>query len=121
MVYAASSLALAAVETFVNLEPLDAPADLVAIAAELPVEAGRCERLDLAKLPRDWRRENHPELRHIGAEWVRSRRSLALMVPSAAVDGDWNVLVNPLHAEAGKIKVEKPKPFRFDDRMFRRR
>ncbi|MGA9671505.1 MAG: RES family NAD+ phosphorylase, partial [Terracidiphilus sp.] len=36
MVYASSSLALAAIELFVHLEPNQQPADLVSIAAELP-------------------------------------------------------------------------------------
>src|SRR6266705_6285705 len=38
MVYASSSLSLAAVETFVNLEPNLRPADLVFIEGEIPEE-----------------------------------------------------------------------------------
>lgn len=121
MVYAATSLALAAVEVFVNLEPLDAPDDLVAIEAELPLLESQCERLEVPVLPRDWKRVNHPVLRRLGADWISSLRSLALIVPSAAVDGDWNVLINPLHPDARKIRAEKPRPFRFDERMFRKK
>jgi len=121
MVYAATSLALAAVEVFVNLEPLDAPDDLVVIEAELPLDAGRCERVQIGSLPKDWRRQKHPELQRIGAEWIKSNRSLVMMVPSAAVDGDWNLLINPLHPDAAKIRIEKPRPFRFDERMFQKK
>ncbi|MES2392590.1 MAG: RES family NAD+ phosphorylase [Acidobacteriota bacterium] len=119
MVYAATSLALASVEVFVHLEPEDVPKYLVSIEAELPVEAAACERVDVRRLPVDWRRERHPVLMEIGAEWVRSQRSLALMVPSVAVVGDWNVLVNPEHPDAGKMQLGKPEAFRFDERMFR--
>jgi len=36
MVYASTSLALAAIETFINLEPNLAPDDLVSINGEIP-------------------------------------------------------------------------------------
>jgi len=119
MVYAATSLALASVEVFVHLDPQDTPEGLVSIEAELPVDAVSCERVEVSRLPADWRRERHPLLMKMGAEWARSRRSLALLVPSVAVVGDWNVLVNPEHPDAGKIVLSKPKPFRFDERMFK--
>lgn len=121
VVYASTSLALAAVEVFVNLEPLNVPEDLVAIEAELPLDAAKCERVQIGELAGGWRRRNHPQLQAFGAEWIHSKRSLAMMVPSAAVEGDWNVLINPLHPDAAKIRVGKPNPFRFDERMFRAR
>ncbi len=120
MVYTASSLALATVEVFVNLEPLAIPDDLVSIAAELPVQEDACEHVGIGSLPADWRRVDHPALQALGAAWARSRRSLALVVPSAAVLGEWNVLVNPEHLEAKDIRVMQVEPFQFDERMFRR-
>ena len=45
MVYASSSLALAAIELFVHLEPAQQPDDLVAIAASLP-KGEPAQRLD---------------------------------------------------------------------------
>src|SRR5271156_2046783 len=50
VVYASTSLALAAVETFVNLEPNLQPKDLVSIAGEIPTEL-EIERLNLKLLP----------------------------------------------------------------------
>jgi RES domain-containing protein len=58
-------------------------------------------------------------LRAIGDPWIERKGSLALMVPSAALRGEWNVLLNPLHPAIGQIKIEEPQPFRFDARMFR--
>jgi RES domain-containing protein len=120
MVYAATSLALAAMEVFVHLETQDTPEGLVSIEAELPIDLAHCERVQVSKLPADWRRERHPVLMQMGAEWARSKRSLTLLVPSVAVVGDWNVLVNPEHPDARKIVLSKPAPFQFDDRMFKR-
>jgi len=59
-------------------------------------------------------------LMQVGAEWARSKRSLTLLVPSIAVVGDWNVLVNPEHPDARKIVLSKPEPFQFDNRMFKK-
>jgi RES domain-containing protein len=119
MVYTSLSLSLAAIEVFVHLDPAEQPGDLVSLVAELPVVEQEAERVEVASLPRDWRKIGHPALQRIGQQWVRAGRSLALLVPSAATDGEWNVLVNPMHADAGSIRLEAPRPFRFDERMFR--
>lgn len=121
MVYTSLSLSLAMVELFVHLDAADQPEDLVTIAAELPVAQESAERIDVSGLPKDWRRVNHPTLQRLGAEWVQSARSLALLVPSAVVDGEWNVLVNPAHPGAKLIAISKPRPLHLDARMFKSR
>ena len=118
MVYASSSLALAAIELFVHLEVNLQPEDLVAIAATLP-PGEPSQRLAPEDLPKNWWRDDFDPLRAIGDKWIRKKSSLAIEVPSAALRMDWNVLVNPLHPAITKIKIEEPKPFRFDARMFR--
>jgi len=118
MVYASSSLALAAIELFVHLEPNQQPDDLVAIAATLP-KGEPALRMGPDQLPRNWWKDDFEPLREIGDKWIQEKSSLALSVPSAALRAEWNVLVNPLHPAMAKIKVEEPLPFRFDARMFR--
>ncbi len=118
MVYASSSLALAAMELFVHLEPNLQPDDLVAIAARLP-EGEPARRLEPGELPEGWWTDDFAPLRAIGDEWIREKSSLALEVPSAALRMEWNVLVNPTHPAIAEIKVEAPQAFRFDARMFR--
>jgi RES domain-containing protein len=121
MVDTSSSLALAALEVFVHLDPAESP-EFVSIAAEVPVDEGSLEdekQAILIGLPEDWRRVGHPLLRQMGAGWIASGRSLAMVVPSAVVDGEWNILINPLHSAALAIKFDQPKPFEFDARMFK--
>lgn len=118
MVYASGSLALAAMELFVHLEPNLQPDDLVAIAAALP-EGEPARRLVAAKLPKAWWTDDFEPLRAMGDKWIRAKDSLAMAVPSAALPVEWNVLVNPLHPDVKEIRVEEPQPFRFDARMFR--
>jgi RES domain-containing protein len=118
MVYASSSLALAAIELFVHLEPNQQPEDLVSMAATLP-KGEPAPRLKLDQLPPDLWKHDFEQLRAIGDKWIREKSSLAIEVPSALLRAEWNVLVNPLHPAVEEIKVEKPQPFRFDERMFR--
>lgn len=118
MVYASTSLALAAMELFVHLEPNLQPDDLVSIAAALPL-GEPAQRLAPEKLPPAWWTDDFEPLRAIGDTWIHAKTSLAIEVPSAPLRREWNVLVNPLHPDLAKIKVEEPQPFHFDARMFR--
>src|SRR5436305_13806785 len=118
VVYASTSLALAAVETFVNLEPNLRPADLVSIEGLIP-DAVEIARLDPAALPGQWDATRDEALRRFGDDWVRSGNSAALLVPAAAIRGDWNLLLNPAHRDFITIQFQTPEPFEFDLRMFR--
>jgi len=118
VVYTSPSLALAAVEAFVHLEPNLRPDDLVSIAAEMPDDIAS-ERLNLKSLSRKWYELRDESLGTLGDRWIRAGETLALHVPSAAIRGEWNVLLNPEHSDFRKLKIEKPKPFEFDLRMFR--
>jgi RES domain-containing protein len=118
VVYTSPSLALAAVETFVHLEPNLRPDDLVSIEALLP-DAVSTERLEISSLPRKWQAIGYDSLRKSGDGWILAGKTVGLHVPSAAIRGEWNVLLNPAHPDFRRLKIEKPKPFEFDLRMFR--
>lgn len=118
MVYTSTSLALASVEFFVHLDPSVAPDDLVSTSATLSLDKATRERVNFKDLPKDWRKTDHPALQAIGADWIAAGSSVALEVPSAAVEGEWNVLLNPAHPHFKKIVIAVPKPFHFDTRMF---
>jgi RES domain-containing protein len=118
VVYASTSLALAAVETFVNLEPNLRPADFVSIEGEIP-DALEIGRVDPATLPEHWHETRDDSLRRFGDDWIRDGTRVALLVPSAAIRGEWNVLLNPAHGDFARIHFENAQPFEFDLRMFR--
>jgi RES domain-containing protein len=118
VVYTSTSLALAAIETFVHLEPNLRPDDLVSIAAEMPEDLAS-ERLDPKSLPRKWHESRDESLSRFGDRWIRRGKTAALFVPSAAIRGDWNVLLNPQHADFPQLEIGKPTAFEFDLRMFR--
>jgi RES domain-containing protein len=75
--------------------------------------------LDVKALPARWYERRDESLRRFGDAWIRDGRSAVLLVPSAAIRGEWNVLLNPAHAEFSKVEFRDPEPFEFDARMFR--
>jgi RES domain-containing protein len=78
------------------------------------------ERLiEIAKhLPEDWRElPAPPSTRDFGSHWVMQARSPVLRVPSIVVDGEFNYLLNPRHADFGQLKIGASMPFSFDPRL----
>jgi RES domain-containing protein len=106
------------VETFVNLEPNLQPDDMVSIEGEIPDDL-QLGRLELTILPAGWHDTRDESLRRFGDEWIQTGAAVALLVPSAAVRGEWNVLINPIHADFPRLRFGHPQPFKFDARMFR--
>lgn len=121
LVYASSTLSLAALETFVNLSPAKIPLDLVCLEANLPDNLST-ERVELSSLSRDWRTTPAPTaLQDIGSAWLRSLRTVALFVPSAVIPEEFNVLLNPVHPDFESLKIGRPQRFQFDPRMWKRK
>jgi RES domain-containing protein len=122
MVYASTSLALAAIELFVHLEPGQAPDDLVCISALLP-EGEPARTIHSTDLPPAWWTDSAAlganTTRDLGDAWIAARSSLAMLVPSVPIRAEWNVLVNPLHPRIAELQIDPPQPFVFDARMFR--
>jgi RES domain-containing protein len=114
-------LSLAALEYYVHLDPVDGPDDLVAVSAEIPDDVGRGE-IGVQTLPPNWRDYPAPDaLADLGTEWVGAGRTAVLVVPSALVPQERNLLLNPAHRDFRRIRPGTPEPFSFDPRMRRRR
>ncbi|WP_338414693.1 RES family NAD+ phosphorylase [uncultured Sphaerotilus sp.] len=117
IVYAASSAALAALEVLVHVDPLDAPDDLRLLTLEVPDDL-LVEQLDVAALPARWAAVPAPdELAVLGSDWLASRRSPALSVPSAVIPIERNLLLNPLHPQMLQVRIVDDTAFTFDPRL----
>lgn len=119
VVYASSTLSLAALEYLIHVEPLLTPSDLVALEIELPDHAGLgAQVLPDQFPPGDWREYPAPEWQaELGDMWIVDATFLWLRVPSAVVPQEFNVLVNPLHPAMDKVRVVSARPFSFDKRL----
>ncbi len=109
MVYTADSAALAVLEVRVHLD-LDwdvLPDDYVLLGVNLPDGA-----MDsVATLP--------SEPRQAGDAWLRAKKTALLKVPSMVAPESFNILINPVHANATGIALASTQPFTFDPRLWR--
>lgn len=107
MAYTASCGALAVLEYLAHVKGL--PSGLMMMLIEVPdtleIERVRAVPADPAAFLR------------IGDEWVDSRSTSVLEVPSVLVPRQKNYLINPAHPLAGAIKVIERNPFAFDSRL----
>jgi len=119
VVYAASSLALAALEVFVHLQRAQAKIRWVSFELEIP-DAVPVLDLPLRQLPRNWRRE--PPLAatmNIGGEWVEGGTTAVLRTPSAIIPTECNYILNFAHPDFRKLRIGSATPFSFDPRMWK--
>ena len=112
--YASESRALAALEYLVHVPMSIIPRDLEIMELVIPKRIIP-ENIDTADLPPKWRKYPPPQsLATLGSNWVHSNRSLLLRVPSAVVENEFNILINPEHEDLKRIRTIGPVRFEFD-------
>ena len=117
VVYASSTLSLAALEYLVHVDVEDVPHDLCALKIAVPDDAS-VEEVELSTLPGDWNRvEDHPACTARGDEWARRGAALGLRVPSALIPAETNLLLNPRHPDMERVRVVSIETFAFDRRL----
>ena len=118
MVYTSQSAALAVLELLVHLNNSAVLASYVLFSARFDDKL--VTRLDRSRLPKNWRTFPAPAaLQALGDQWVKSRTSLVLGVPSVVVDGETNYLINPEHPDINALTISAPKRFDFDQRLLK--
>lgn len=117
--YCADSLALAALEVFVHLQPNARHVRHVAVRLQVPDRFGR--RVWAAHdLPVAWRTlQGDPECRAQGDRWLRSLGEIALLVPSVVVPNEHTVVLNPAHPGWTHVRVDAIETFAFDARLWK--
>lgn len=118
IIYSAESRALAMAEVAVHLTLATLPSDYVMIEIDIPDDV-QTKELELKDLPDNW--NSHPpnvSTQKKGDEFIDSNDVCVLKVPSAAVQGDYNYLINPYHKQFSSIKIFEVKDFPFDKRIF---
>jgi len=118
VVYTSSTLALAALESFVHLPgPLNLPRNLVSVDAEIPDNLPR-ESIPIGNLPSAWKDSPPPDqLKAIGQAWLVRNQTAILEVPSVMIPTESNYLLNPAHPDFERITIGKFRLFAYDPRM----
>ena len=117
VIYTASSRALACLENVVHRSALGLQDNFRTMIINVP-DGIKISDINLSNLKKDWQLfQNYPLTQAIGDEWAKKCETLLLKVPSAIVSGEFNYLINPLHADFRKIKLVRTEAFEFDSRI----
>lgn len=94
-------------------------ADLVVVELDIPDTLSITE-IAVDELPTDWRTyPAPPELQDIGEDWIRNPAAPLLRVPSAVIPREFNLLLNPAHRDASRVRIASVLPFDADPRLQR--
>lgn len=120
VVYAAPTIALAALETAAHVADGGLPLNRYLVRIEVPPRTWRARRqLDAAALPPTWNAiPAGAASAQAGSDWIKSGASVLLLVPSVIVPEEHAALINPAHPDAGKLAATVVRPFEYN-RLFR--
>jgi RES domain-containing protein len=119
MLYCASNISLAVLETFVHLKAGGLPLNRYLVKLTIPDAVwSRASRLPAPPVGWDAIPAGKVSLEE-GDRWLKANRSAVLIVPSVIVDEEANVLINPLHPDARQIAATKVRKWTYDPRLMR--
>jgi RES domain-containing protein len=92
------------------------PDDYVLMQIEVPDDL-EVQTVASDDLPDGWR-SREDLCRRIGDAWLEEGSTALLSVPSAIVEVERNMLLNPRHASARDVAIAQITSFGWDDRLF---
>lgn len=116
--YCGTSISLCSLEKFVNIGAGPFP-PLVLVAVDIP-DSSALYTPTVAELPIGWdAMPTSASARKFGGEWLAKGRELGMVVPSAIVPEERNVVLNTRHADFARVALTVVRPFTFDRRMIK--
>ncbi len=117
VIYTSPNRSLATVEFLVHVPlPLVPPGlSLACIKIDKKIVPGKIPE---SKLPKNWRDSPPPlQLADLGTDWLLKEAGLLLRVPSAVVEHEYNILINPAHPDMKAVTIESVEKYEFDPRL----
>lgn len=119
LLYTADSRALCMAEIAVHIPLGVMPRDYYLTTIEVP-DYPSIAQIDPNTLPNNWRKFPYSIItQELGKDFIHKNENLYIKVPSAIVQGDFNILINPKHSDFDKVKIVKTENFDFDERLFK--
>jgi RES domain-containing protein len=116
VVYTSENRATAALEILVHVKRAQLLHDYVMFELDVPDEL--VATLEPQALAEGWDAPIETTTStDIGDAWFDTRVSVALRVPSVAIRGEMNLLLNPEHPDFKKVAIRPPERFLFDKRL----
>lgn len=118
IIYTSEHASLAAWEKLAHLAGFEnLPADLMLVKIEIPDQIN-IQNIQPEVLVEGW--NGFPycnETMNFGTSFLRKKEFLALKVPSAIIQDEYNIILNPLHPDIQACNVVESTPFSFDRRI----
>lgn len=118
VLYCATSIALATLETVHYLRSGGLPFNRYLVRVDIPDDVWTARKV-LDPLPGGW--DAIPaglSAQTAGDDWIATRASALLLVPSVIVPDEFNVLINPQHPNAVSVVATTLKRWIYDPRFF---
>jgi len=118
VIYCAESRALAFAELSVYLNVSMASTAYKMLTIKVPDHL-KVKEIHWLNLPKNWK--NYPHIRDtqiFGDEFVEENKFAIMRVPSAIVQGDYNIVINPKHKAFEEIEITEFANFPIDRRFF---
>jgi RES domain-containing protein len=117
LLYCASNISLAVLETFIHLKSGGLPLNRYLVELSIPDEVWQRART-LHAPPVGWDAIPAGKVSlDEGDGWLKTNGSALMIVPSVIVSEEFNVLINPLHADARRIRARKLRKWVYDPRL----
>lgn len=121
MVYTSSHLSLTVLEVFVHFstELRDNLPGMVAVRIHVPDDAGTTE-INSAEFE-SLMATPDPSVacQVVGDKWLAKGTELVLKAPSVLIPEELNIMLNPIHPDMRRVRIESSRQFRFDPRLIR--
>jgi RES domain-containing protein len=115
--YTASTASLALLETLAHLKVIPQTGYCLA-CIKIPEDA--ILPFDQSLLPAHWNVYPAPiALQHIGDQFLQSQKFLAMELPSALLQEDKVILLNPKHPLFKEVKIRYSRPIDIDKRLYK--
>ena len=119
LLYTADSRALCMAEIAVHTPVGVMPINYYLTTIEIP-DYSEIKQVEPETLADDWRKFPYSKsTQELGKNFIEKNENLYIKVPSAIVQGDFNILINPRHSDFEKVIVIKTEKFNFDERLFK--
>ncbi|MBC7587780.1 MAG: RES domain-containing protein [Chitinophagaceae bacterium] len=116
-IYTSFTISLALVELFIHKRTYEEI--VVNQLMEITIADTIHQSIDHHKIKNNWQNDASYS-QYMGSEFLLHKKSLGIKVPSAIIEQESNVVLNPLAPDFNKkVKIKTVKPFLFDGRLFK--
>jgi RES domain-containing protein len=122
MIYTSTTRALACLETLVHFDAgVRLPLNRYLVRIDVPPECWKQRRrFGHPGAHIGWDAEPPGRVsQELGSRWVADNKSLLLEVPSIIVAEELNILINPKHSDASRVRAEVIRKWTYDPRFGR--